>query len=466
MEKSGNQPDCFSSVQLIFLRSIRAYLLTKLFFLTFFLLGSYSASSQNRTLDSLQALVKVTTNDTLKANLFNQISKQYLYDFNNLEKMKQYAAQAIHLSQPHNHKKGLAYGYIYFGIYYYNQANYDYALNYYTKSLKLLEELNDLKGMGSAYLNIGSIYGSRGDYNKALTFMLKAVKFKEEAKDERGTSAAYNNIGNMYADQGKYPEALNYHMKSLRIKEHINDKIGISMAYNNIGSLFQSQGKTDVAIDYQFKSLRIKEELDDQLGVSVAYTNIASLYVEIKKYAEALQYNFKALKIKQQLKDKAGEALCYSSIGTAYTAQKNTTSTVKHGMDASIISIDKTTMQVEFAGAHNSLYYVRSGELHEIKADKNSIGTFSKDGEDIIFNNTVIPIEKGDIFYLFSDGYPDQIGGPNRKKFYYKPFKELLVSIHHLPMDEQRDILDKTITEWRGERDQTDDILVIGIKIA
>jgi len=83
-----------------------------------------------------------------------------------------------------------------------------------------------------------------------------------------------------------------------------------------------------------------------------------------------------------------------------------------------------------------------------------------------MFQNTIIPIEKGDVFYLFSDGYPDQIGGPNRKKFYYKPFKELLLSVHHLSMEEQRDILDQTITDWRGERDQTDDILVIGIRIS
>jgi serine phosphatase RsbU (regulator of sigma subunit) len=110
------------------------------------------------------------------------------------------------------------------------------------------------------------------------------------------------------------------------------------------------------------------------------------------------------------------------------------------------------------------LYHIRNGQLTDIEANKQAIGSF-KEGEQITFNNHILEIKEGDVFYMFSDGFPDQIGGPNRKKFYYQPFKDLLVSIHHLNMEEQKSILDKTITDWRGERDQTDDILVMGIRI-
>ena len=137
---------------------------------------------------------------------------------------------------------------------------------------------------------------------------------------------------------------------------------------------------------------------------------------------------------------------------------------VKHGMDATLITIDKEKMELQFAGAHNPLYQVREGILTEIKADKVSVGSY-KDGKPVEFKNHIIPVQKGDIFYLFSDGFPDQIGGPNRKKFYYPPFKELLVSIHKLEVHEQKTVLDQTITEWKGERDQTDDILIAGILI-
>ncbi|HET8963725.1 MAG TPA: SpoIIE family protein phosphatase, partial [Chitinophagales bacterium] len=137
---------------------------------------------------------------------------------------------------------------------------------------------------------------------------------------------------------------------------------------------------------------------------------------------------------------------------------------VKNGMDASLISVNIETMTLQFSGAHNPLYQIRQGKLTETKADKISVVSYIE-GKEIQFTNHLIPIEKGDIFYLFSDGFPDQIGGPNRKKFFYPPFKELLVSIHTLPVEEQKAILDRTITEWKGERDQTDDILVVGIRI-
>lgn len=143
--------------------------------------------------------------------------------------------------------------------------------------------------------------------------------------------------------------------------------------------------------------------------------------------------------------------------------QLNDTS-VKHGMDASLITINKGGTELQFSGAHNSLYHIRNNTLTEIKANKMSIGSY-REGKEIEFTNHSISFQKGDAFYLFSDGFPDQIGGPNRKKFYYQPFKNLLLSIHQLDINEQRSILDKTITEWRGELDQTDDILVMGIRI-
>jgi serine phosphatase RsbU (regulator of sigma subunit)/uncharacterized protein HemY len=729
-----------------------------------FVFYSLSISAQsNKQLDSLQTLLKITThNDTLKATILGQIARIYLYDFNNIEKMKQYATQAIQLSQKSNFKKGLAPGYLYYGVYYNNMANYKYAMTYYLKALKLYEELKDIKALGSCYINIGSIYGTQGNYKNALAYMQKGASYKAAANDKKGTSIAFNNIGNMYSDQGNYPQAISYLMKSLKIKEEIKDKSGISIAYNNIGLILELQGKTEEAITYHNKSLKLKEELGDRLGASFSYSNLATLYMNQKKYKEAQDYNFKSLKIKEELGDKQGEALCLGNIGAIYTSENKTKdalkyqlkalkimedigdakdlvttslglgstyekehfypealiyydkalkkaieidyrdgvrqaygslssvytiqknyqkaleytnlfyhekdslfnkeamkqvteintkyqtekkeqeiqlltkdqqlkdktlreqrvirialivglalffilsftlynryrfkqkantllekqkkeiqeqnvlitdsidyaktiqeavfpsekkmtklfpdsfvlykpkaivsgdfylvgekndklictvadctghgipgafmsllgfnmleniiekkenympsdilnelnqkmvatmsqdaehiTSVKHGMDASVITIDKQTMQLQFAGAHNPLYQVRDNTLTEIKADKMSIGSY-KEGKQVEFQNHTLSIQKGDVFYLFSDGFPDQIGGPNRKKFYYPPFKELLVSIHKMAMAEQKSFLDGVITSWKGERDQTDDILVVGIKI-
>ena len=136
----------------------------------------------------------------------------------------------------------------------------------------------------------------------------------------------------------------------------------------------------------------------------------------------------------------------------------------KHGMDISLISIDTKTNLLEFAGAHNSIYIVRANELIELKADKMGIG--GNKLNEAGFKNQETTLQKGDMIYLFTDGFPDQIGGPNRKKFYYRPFKELLLEISTLQPEEQRKKLNDTHLTWMGEKmDQTDDILIMGIRI-
>lgn len=134
-----------------------------------------------------------------------------------------------------------------------------------------------------------------------------------------------------------------------------------------------------------------------------------------------------------------------------------------HGMDISIVSIHKKDLRLDYAGAHNPLYLVRNRELIEFKADKTSIG--GKRTQPHLFAQHSLQIQKGDLLYLFTDGFPDQIGGPNRKKFYYQPFKGLLCSICSLPLKEQKARLEEVHTQWMGKKqDQTDDILVLGIQ--
>ena len=146
-----------------------------------------------------------------------------------------------------------------------------------------------------------------------------------------------------------------------------------------------------------------------------------------------------------------------------YVLTQEERSSVKNGMDIALIAVDQKGMKLEFAGAQNSLYMVRDGQLSEIKADRFSIGSLNK-GEAIHFSNHSVDLRKDDMIYLFSDGYPDQIGGPYRKKFYYQPFKDLLISISQFDVQEQQKRLDETITNWKASYEQTDDILVIGIR--
>jgi serine phosphatase RsbU (regulator of sigma subunit) len=136
----------------------------------------------------------------------------------------------------------------------------------------------------------------------------------------------------------------------------------------------------------------------------------------------------------------------------------------KDGMDINLCTIDFKTLTLEYAGAFNPLYIVRKGQLIQTKADKFPIGYFLGE-EKKKFTNHTIQLEKGDMVYIFSDGYADQFGGPFGRKFMAIPFRVLLMDINKQPVEKQKEILNKTIEEWRGNLDQVDDILVMGVKI-
>lgn len=80
------------------------------------------------------------------------------------------------------------------------------------------------------------------------------------------------------------------------------------------------------------------------------------------------------------------------------------------------------------------------------------------------FANHIIELEKGDVVYLFSDGYPDQFGGDDEKKFKYKQLKELLLKVHKKPMSDQKEILHKRFEEWKGDTMQIDDVVILGVR--
>jgi serine phosphatase RsbU (regulator of sigma subunit)/HAMP domain-containing protein len=137
---------------------------------------------------------------------------------------------------------------------------------------------------------------------------------------------------------------------------------------------------------------------------------------------------------------------------------------VRDGMDMAICAIDFKNMKLEYAGANNPLYLFRGKEFIQVKADKMPIGGFAV-GE-FTYTNNEIDLQKGDVIYIFSDGYPDQFGGPKGKKFLYKRFKELLEEIKDIEMVKQKDILDQNLKEWMGGLEQVDDVCIIGVRIS
>lgn len=143
--------------------------------------------------------------------------------------------------------------------------------------------------------------------------------------------------------------------------------------------------------------------------------------------------------------------------------QKGLTGETRDGMDISLCIIDRQKNILDFAGANNPAYVIREKELIKIPADKMPIGIHV--AAITPFTGSSIELKKGDLLYLFSDGYADQFGGEKGRKFMYKPFQKLLIEIHGRPMEEQREILLDRFMKWKVDREQVDDVMVVGLRI-
>ncbi|HPC98691.1 MAG TPA: two-component regulator propeller domain-containing protein [Bacteroidales bacterium] len=137
---------------------------------------------------------------------------------------------------------------------------------------------------------------------------------------------------------------------------------------------------------------------------------------------------------------------------------------IQDGMDLSLIAFNRQKFTLEFAGAYNPLYLVRNGEVIVHKADRFPIGMATLEQKKS-FSNVEVPIRPGDMIYMCSDGYADQFGSPEGKKYKVGNIKKIISEIYNLPVNEQKQILEKEIMDWKGDLPQVDDILFIGMRL-
>ena len=184
---------------------------------------------------------------------------------------------------------------------------------------------------------------------------------------------------------------------------------------------------------------------------------VISLLNEItyKHYRKIRRTGFTASKILDDLKSNIMKLL----------GQSFTKDSTKDGIDLALCIFDTETNILQYAGAYNPLFLFQNNELQHIKGDKMPAGIHFVDMKNKKFTNHTFQLQKNDIFYIFSDGYHDQFGGDKGRKLHKRNFKEILLKIHKQPMSEQKNILYKTIKQYMENFNQTDDMLVVGIKI-
>lgn len=158
-----------------------------------------------------------------------------------------------------------------------------------------------------------------------------------------------------------------------------------------------------------------------------------------------------------------GKILDLLDEGVTTTLRQDEDSTTKDGMDIALCKINLVAGEVEYAGAHRPLYVMKGGMMEEIKGNKFPIGggIFKNQTN---FTNSKVKLSKGDSIYFSSDGFPDQFGGAEGRKFGPRKVREIVEKVHTMPMKEAIDVFDREWEEWKGNHKQTDDVLLIGIK--
>ncbi len=140
-----------------------------------------------------------------------------------------------------------------------------------------------------------------------------------------------------------------------------------------------------------------------------------------------------------------------------------TENNMHHGMDASIMMIDKSNNTVSFSGAKQNLVYTKGGSLETIKGDRLSLGGFLDQERN--YTKHIVEIEEGSKYYMFSDGFQDQFGGPDNKKIGVKRLVKCLDENMSLPLNQQKEAIETLFDDWKGSEEQTDDIMVMGIQL-
>lgn len=405
-------------------------------------------------------------------------------------------------------------------------GKYEEAEKISLQGIKLATELGDKMGISRFMIDLGKIYFRENKIQEAESKLLEALAIAEKISLRMALAPVHFALSEVYKSQKDYEKALKHYQRFHEVKEEMVN-IDAAMKAKSVQFVTKIENAQKEAEINRLKNVELKNAYDEiaeknkDITDSINYAQRIqhAILPELEEIKKQLPESFVLFKPRDIVSgdfywfhqavlspergiggavflaaaDCTGHGVpgaFMSMIGNSLLneiviekqihtpglildelrkgiikalKQKNENSNNQDGMDIALVKINLNDLTFEFAGANNPLFIVRNGEMHELPADKMPIGTFIDINKP--FKNHVEKLEKGNTLYLFSDGYADQFGGPKGKKFSWKRTEELLCNIHNATMEEQRNILNDSIEEWKKETSQTDDILVIGIKL-
>jgi serine phosphatase RsbU (regulator of sigma subunit) len=393
-------------------------------------------------------------------------------------------------------------------------GNFDSCIFYSQKAIA--EGLKQKKGsvLAEGVMALASVYDTAGDF-KTAAYYYKRLKSIEDSINKEKISTDFQELQSKYESDKKDAD-IALQTESLKTADALNSRKNILIVLSTIALLmaliagvfiFRSYRQSKRNAEQLAAKNWIIEEKNKEITDSINYAkNIQeSLITHEKVFAANLRDHFIlylpkdivagdfywAQKVNEEFliicADCTGHGVpgaFMSLMGMAYLKdiiiQKNITrpdlvlndlreqiidgfgpNGNKDGMDASLVKIKGLELQV--AAANNSIWILRNEESIVVKPDKFPIGQYS--GQMQPFSLNTVALKKNDIVLMYTDGYGDQFGGPNNKKFKHSAMEKLLVKNQHLPMSEMKELLYRTLKEWQGTNEQIDDILVIGFRV-
>ena len=418
-----------------------------------------------------------------------------------------------------NDEFGLANAYITLGQIYLATDQSQKALGYILQAITISNKINHLRGIANANTLLGNYYRDQNNFTKALYPHQIAMSAAQEMSEKNLISQIYKNISEVYSKAGNFEKALETYKRYDEVKtivQNMNNEITLKTLQAQF-ELEQAEKEKEI---YKFKNIELAkansliEAKNKDITDSIRYAkHIQEAILPDRSYmAKYLKEFFILYKPKDIVSgdfywflekngllylaavDCTGHgvpgafvSIVGGNILNQVVRQGNFTkaadilnevnrhfnmtirqtfeeSTVKDGMDLALCVIDLNNMCLDFCGAYNPIYLIRDGELSAYKGNKFPVGTFIGD-EVKIFEGHNIPIRKGDMIYLFSDGFADQFGGKENKKLMPRRFREVIIANAAQAPKVQLYALESFFEDWRGHNEQVDDILVVGFRI-
>jgi serine phosphatase RsbU (regulator of sigma subunit) len=439
-----------------------------------FLLGNYANAIAvlQQTLDIIERY-----NDKLAlAEVCFNIGNNYL-QLNNTEKAQEYLSKSLFLSKELEYLKGVSQTYTILGSLYFKKGDKDNALKYMHEGLASALELNEKRIISDTYKSLAEVYKSIGDFEKALECFELYDETRKKLQFHENSSLVDSFKGELDVEKSarEVVEVKNVELEyAYELIKTKNKDITDSLKYaRHIQQAllppesFIAEHLHDYFVFYQPREIVSGDFywFNQKNGLSYFATVDCTGHGVPGAFISIVSCNCLYQAFKEQDYTDAGKMLDrVHELFNMMITQTYEESAVKDGMDISLCIIDTNTHKINFAGANHNLYLAHEGELVEHKGDKNSIGVFVGD-EIKNFTSFDIQAQSDDCIYMFSDGYADQFGGENgESKYFRKRLKKYLASISHLGMEEQRNLLKKDFNEWKGNFEQIDDVMVIGIK--